>query len=239
MSLTLLEKEHSGCLALLRDGQAHDLSRMYCLLSPISNGLEPVAAIFQQHVTDEGIALVKQATDDAASKKKVEKKDTGGPQEQGFVQKVLDLHDKYLDYVTECFDNHFVSHMAIKEAFEVFCHKDVAGSTGAELLASYCDSLLKKGGNKKLSEEAMENTLEKVMKLLAYLHDKDMFAEFCRKKLARRLLFDNSASEDYEHRILMKMKELCGAQFTSKMDGMVILVSILSCIWTWNAETVV
>ncbi|CAL5430662.1 unnamed protein product [Camellia sinensis] len=66
----LLEKEHSGCHALLRDDKVEDLSRMYRLFSKIPRGLDPVSSIFKQHVTAEGTALVKQA-EDAASNKKV------------------------------------------------------------------------------------------------------------------------------------------------------------------------
>ena len=50
---------------------------------------------------------------------------------------------------------------------------------------------------------------------------KDLFAEFYRKKLARRLLFDESANDDHERSILTKLKQQCGSQFTSKMEGMV------------------
>lgn len=44
------------------------------------------------------------------------------------------------------------------------------------------------GGSEKLSDEAIDETLDKVVKLLAYISDKDLFAEFYRKRLARRLL---------------------------------------------------
>ncbi|KAK9083871.1 hypothetical protein Scep_030342 [Stephania cephalantha] len=268
----LLEKEHSGCHALLRDDKVEDLSRMYRLFSRIPRGLDPVSNIFKQHVTAEGTALVKQA-EDAASNKKAEKRDMVGLQEQVFVRKVIDLHDKYLAYVTNCFMNHTLFHKALKEAFEVFCNKGVGGSSSAELLATFCDNILKKGGSEKLSDEAIEETLEKasilslyntisnfgkrvsfafesivkrnigrqgeimrlsrkihdrnvqksqsVVKLLAYISDKDLFAEFYRKKLARRLLFDKSANDDHERSILTKLKQQCGGQFTSKMEGMV------------------
>ncbi len=63
----------------------------------------------------------------------------------------------------------------------------------------------------------IEDTLEKVVRLLAYISDKDLFAEFYRKKLARRLLFDKSASDDHERSILARLKQQCGAQFTSKV----------------------
>ncbi|KAK8369903.1 hypothetical protein V6Z11_A01G141600 [Gossypium hirsutum] len=59
----LLEKEHSGCRALLRDDKVEDLSRMYRLYCKIPRGLEPVANVFKQHVTAEGTALVQQAKD--------------------------------------------------------------------------------------------------------------------------------------------------------------------------------
>ncbi|PIA44551.1 hypothetical protein AQUCO_01700270v1 [Aquilegia coerulea] len=216
----LLEKEHSGCHALLRDDKVEDLSRMYRLFCRIPRGLDPVSTIFKQHVTAEGTALVKQA-EDAASNKKAEKRDVVGLQEQVFVRKVIELHDKYLAYVNDCFMNHSLFHKALKEAFEVFCNKGVAGSSSAELLATFCDNILKKGGSEKLSDEAIEETLEKVVKLLAYISDKDLFAEFYRKKLARRLLFDKSANDDHERSILTKLKQQCGGQFTSKMEGMV------------------
>ncbi|KAI7998685.1 Cullin-1 [Camellia lanceoleosa] len=136
----LLEKEHSGCHALLRDDKVEDLSRMYRLFSKIPRGT----------------ALVKQA-EDAASNKKADKKDVVGLQEQVFVRKVIELHDKYMAYVNNCFMNHTLFHKALREAFE-------------------------KGGSEKLSDEAIEETLEKVVKLLAYISDKDLFAEFYRTK---------------------------------------------------------
>ncbi|THG21762.1 hypothetical protein TEA_028421 [Camellia sinensis var. sinensis] len=200
--------------------EVEDLSRMYRLFSKIPRGLEPVSSIFKQHVTAEGTTLVKQA-EDAASNKKADKKDVIGLQEQVFVRKVIELHDKYLAYVNDCFMNHTLFHKALKEAFEIFCNKGVGGSSSAELLATFCDNILKKGGSEKLSDEAIEETLEKVVKLLAYISDKDLFAEFYRKKLARRLLFDKSANDEHERSILTKLKQQCGGQFTSKMEGMV------------------
>ncbi|RAL39099.1 hypothetical protein DM860_011585 [Cuscuta australis] len=214
----LLEKEHSGCRALLRDDKLQDLSRMYRLFLKIPKGLDLVANMFKQHVTTEGMMLVQQAEDAAHSKAESA---TGSSQEQVFVRKVIELHDKYMLYVTNCFLNNSLFHKALKEAFEVFCNKVVGGCSSAELLASYCDNILKKGGSEKLSDEDIEETLDKVVKLLAYISDKDLFAEFYRKKLSRRLLFDKSANDDHERLILTKLKQQCGGQFTSKMEGMV------------------
>ena len=43
----------------------------------------------------------------------------------------------------------------------------------------------------------------------------------CRKKLARRLLFDRKVNDEHERRMLTKLKGQHGGQFTSKMEGMV------------------
>ena len=51
---------------------------------------------------------------------------------------------------------------ALKEAFDTFLNKGVAGSSSAELLATFCDNILKKGGSEKLSDDAIEDSLEKV-----------------------------------------------------------------------------
>eukprot|EP00879_Flechtneria_rotunda_P010711 GHRR01011193.1.p1 GENE.GHRR01011193.1~~GHRR01011193.1.p1 ORF type:complete len:707 (+),score=276.31 GHRR01011193.1:915-3035(+) len=221
----LLQKEHSGCAALLRDDKTDDLARMYRLFSRIPKGLDPIADCFKEHVEGEGMKLVKEVAEAVEAKKEKDSgkpsKDSGTSYEQQYVRQVIELHDKYLTYVGTCFANSSLFHKALKEAFEGFCNKNVAGSTSAELMANFCDNLLKKGGSEKLSDEAIEETLEKVVKLLAYISDKDLFAEFYRKRLARRLLQDKSASDDHERSILTRLKQQCGAQFTSKMEGMV------------------
>ena len=68
----------------------------------------------------------------------------GGAWEQTFVRQIIELHDKYMLYVSDCFANSSLFHKALKEAFESFCNKSVAGSSIAELMANFCDNLLRK-----------------------------------------------------------------------------------------------
>lgn len=80
-----------------------------------------------------------------------------------------------------------------------------------------------------MTDEAIEDTLEKVVKLLAYISDKDLFAEFYRKKLARRLLQDRSSNDEHERSILSRLKQQCGAQFTSKVP-LHLLITYSCCL---------
>lgn len=212
----LLEKDNFGCEALLRDNKTDDLTRMYSLFSRIPSGLQPIANIVRQHITDVGMALVK-AQDPASSDM------------NAYVQSLLDMHDKYKDLVTTCFSGNSIFHKAMKEAFEVFVNKDIGKTTTAELISNFCDNLLKKSGER-LSDEALEEKLEKVVALFGYLSDKDIFAEFYKKQLAKRLLLARSTSDDAERSMIGKLKLRCGAQFTSKLEGMVTDINLSSDI---------
>jgi len=209
----LLEKEYSGCEKLLLDNKVEDLSRMFRLYSRIPTGLPPIANIVRKHITDVGLALVKKQSSNADGDL------------MPYVQELLDIHDKYTELVGTgpekgCFQGHTIFHKAMKEAFEVFVNKDIGKTATAELLSNFCDNLLKKSGER-LSDEALEEKLEKVVRLFGYLSDKDIFAEFYKKQLAKRLLLARSSSDDAERSMIAKLKLRCGAQFTSKLEGMV------------------
>jgi len=223
----LLEKENSGCEALLRDNKTDDLSRMYRLFSRIATGLPPIGNIVRKHITDSGLQLVKAQSSNAEGDL------------MPYVQELLDLHDKYSELVGSpekgCFQGHTIFQKALKEAFEVFVNKDIGKTSTAELLSNFCDNLLKKSGER-LSDEALEDKLEKVVRLFSYLSDKDIFAEFYKKQLAKRLLLARSSSDDAERSMIAKLKLRCGAQFTSKLEGMVTDMNLSSDMQTAFSE---
>ncbi|KAG8045162.1 hypothetical protein GUJ93_ZPchr0008g11468 [Zizania palustris] len=211
----IMNNENYGCRVLLCEEKTDDLARMFRLFSVVKDGVLPISRIFQEHVNKEGMSLLKHATD-AASREKDEK-EIVGLLEQGFVKNAIELHDKYIACITNCFQDKTVFH----KAFEVFCNKDIAGCSSAELFAAYCDTIIRKGGSEKLSDEAVEEALDKVVKLLSYINDKDLFGEFYRKKLGKRLLFERNRNDEHEKMVLSKLKRFFGAVFTSKMEGMI------------------
>lgn len=66
----------------------------------------------------------------------------------------------------------------------------------------------------------MEQRLGEVVTLFCYLSDKDLFADIYRNQMAKRLLQQRSASSDSERAMISMLKMKCGAQFTSKLEGM-------------------
>eukprot|EP00927_Polykrikos_kofoidii_P041123 TRINITY_DN3503_c0_g2_i1.p1 TRINITY_DN3503_c0_g2~~TRINITY_DN3503_c0_g2_i1.p1 ORF type:complete len:760 (+),score=180.57 TRINITY_DN3503_c0_g2_i1:98-2377(+) len=222
----LLEKE-TGVVYLLDNDKRDDLARMHRLFSLVDNGLAPengltpIAMAFRTYVTDRGSRIVDERVEQVknmASKSEVLNDHT-------FIQTLLDLHDRFKGIVQECFSQDSLFQKSLKEAFEVFINRDIGKYSFAALMSSFCDRILKKSGER-LSDDQVEVLLTKMVELFSFLSDKDLFAEIYRNQLSKRLLYETSASEDAEKIMIAKLKMKCGAQYTSKLEGMITDLSL-------------
>ncbi|XLR55017.1 hypothetical protein HN51_023319 [Arachis hypogaea] len=194
-----------------------DLSRVYRISQQIPRFLILLVDLFKEHITAEGTVLIQQE-EEAANNQTARESSIRG---HVLIRQIIEAHDKYMAYVNACFMIDTKFHKALKEAFVIFCNKTVAGCTTAELLAAFCDNILKRRGSERLSDGAIEENLDKVVKLLVYINDKDLFAKYCRKNLARRLLFTPDANEEQERILLSMLKQQLGGNFTLNMERMV------------------
>jgi len=106
---------------------------------------------------------------------------------------------------------------ALKDAFENVVN--ARANRPAELVAKYLDGALRAGAKVGGGEE-LEALLDRVLALFRCISGKDVFEAFYKKDLAKRLLLGRSASVDAERSMVAKLKAECGAQFTSKLEGM-------------------
>ena len=90
----------------------------------------------------------------------------------------------------------------------------------AELIAKFMDEKLKKGNKTSLStEKDLDEQLNKAVALFRFIQGKDVLG-FYKKDLAKRLLFSKSASIDAERLVVGKLRSECGANFTTRLEGM-------------------
>src|SRR5260221_5877421 len=80
------------------------------------------------------------------------------------------------------------------------------GSKPAEMIAKYLDKAMRKGQGKSSNAE-FQGILDKALGLYRFTEDKDVFRTFYHRSLAKRLLLEKSASDDFERAILKKLKE--------------------------------
>jgi len=218
----LMEKE-TGVVYLLNNDKRDDLARMHRMFTLVDGGLTPISQAFRQYVTDMGNKIV----DDRVEAVKLLTSKSEALADPSFIQTLLDLHDRFKGIVQECFSQDSLFQKSLKEAFEVFINRDIGKFSFAQLMSSFCDRILKKSGER-LTDDAVEVLLTKMVELFSFLSDKDLFAEVYRNQLSKRLLYETSASEDAEKSMIAKLKMKCGAQFTSKLEGMITDLSLAS-----------
>ncbi|XP_077004955.1 cullin-1 isoform X2 [Tamandua tetradactyla] len=208
-----LEIFHTEFQNLLDADKNEDLGRMYNLVSRIQDGLGELKKLLETHIHNQGLAAIEKCGEAALNDPKM------------YVQTVLDVHKKYNALVMSAFNNDAGFVAALDKACGRFINNNAvtkmaqSSSKSPELLARYCDSLLKKS-SKNPEEAELEDTLNQVMVVFKYIEDKDVFQKFYAKMLAKRLVHQNSASDDAEASMISKLKQACGFEYTSKLQRM-------------------
>ncbi|KOO33030.1 hypothetical protein Ctob_010207 [Chrysochromulina tobinii] len=202
---TIAEMEHSGVVAMIEDNKLDDLKRAYELFKRVTqptSGLTVIREIMAAHVRARGTELV---SDEERNRDPV-----------AYVTGLLALRDKYEAVIKEAFSDDKQFKNALNKAFEHFVNLN---SHSPEFISLFVDEQLRKG-MKTTSEEEVEGTLDKVVMLFRYLHEKDVFEKYYKQHLAKRLLGQRSVSDDAERQMITKLKTECGYQYTSKLEGM-------------------
>ena len=142
-----------------------------------------------------------------------------------YVSTILIVHGKYYGLVQTEFQNDSGFVTSLDKACGKFINNNAVTTKAKdtrkspELLAKYCDILLKKS-SKNPEEAELEETLNQVMVVFKYIEDKDVFQKFYSKMLAKRLVQAMSASDDAEASMISKLKQACGFEYTNKLQRM-------------------
>jgi len=203
---TIVEMEGSGVVHMLKNNKMDDLACMYKLFGRVSEGHKTIGEAVSQYLREEGKALVTQATDEQSQQTNA----------VTYIQNLLELKDRFDDFLTKSFSNDKYFKQVISGDFEYFLNLN---PRSPEFLSLFIDDKLKKGV-RGLSDVEVESVLDKSMILFRFLQEKDAFEEYYKRHLARRLLNQKSASDDSEKMMISKLKSECGCQFTSKLEGM-------------------
>ena len=100
--------------------------------------------------------------------------------------------------------------------------KTVPESKCPELLANYCDMLLRRTPlSKKLTSDEVEAKLREVLLVLKYVQNKDVFMRYAKAHLTRRLILDTSADSEKEENMVEWLREVgMPADFINKLSRM-------------------
>eukprot|EP01061_Rhynchopus_euleeides_P045118 TRINITY_DN799_c0_g6_i1.p1 TRINITY_DN799_c0_g6~~TRINITY_DN799_c0_g6_i1.p1 ORF type:complete len:748 (+),score=339.17 TRINITY_DN799_c0_g6_i1:160-2403(+) len=202
----ILEKEHSGVAALLSAWRLPDLALMYQALHLIQH-TEPMLERVKSFLVEEVSRFMQ---DQEASKSPV-----------ALVDEMLMYREKYDVFLDESCSSLRGStekrrdHTFEKEIQVAFVSLVNKNDRFAEYLSLAIDNKIRKKG---VTEEECDVYFHRVLVLFQYLKDKDVFEEYYKRHLAKRLL--TKTNPELETAFVSKLKAESGHQFTAKMEGM-------------------
>jgi cullin 1 len=195
-----------------KSDRLEDLTRMYNLLARVTRGTDPLKDALEKHVrVIGGLAIESVST-------------TASQDPTQYVTVLLNVHHKYNTLVTDAFKSDAAFTASLDKACRTFINDNAVTKADGpgkspELIAKYCDLLLKKSPKNPEEQETLE-ILNGVMLVFKYLEDKDVFQTFYSKMLAKRLIHGTSSSDYLEGQMISKLKQNCGQEYTSKLARM-------------------
>ncbi|XP_058830462.1 cullin-2 [Topomyia yanbarensis] len=207
-----LEYLYSECNEMVSLEKRKDLKNLYTILKPIPNALKSLVQSFLEHISSDGIRMISTLKGEMIHVQ--------------FVEGMLQVHEKYEEIIADTFNSDPVFLSALDKAcsgvINSHAYEKQPGKS-AELIAKYCDSLLKKS---RTTESEIETKLAKSITIFKYIEDKDVYQKFYSRMLAKRLIHEQSQSMDAEEMMINKLKQACGYEFTNKLHRMFTDISV-------------
>ncbi|KAG7199980.1 hypothetical protein KM043_014405 [Ampulex compressa] len=224
------------CPRMIQHHQMDKLRLMLKLMDRVPEGVGPMLRNLEEHITIAGLADMMAAVD-------VITQDS-----EKYVERLLDLFRRVSTLVKEAFDDDprfltardkayklvvndttvFKLELPARQGSGMLNNKPSNNNNGQpeskcpELLANYCDMLLRKTPlSKKLTSDEIESKLRDVLLVLKYVQNKDVFMRFHKAHLTRRLILDTSADSEKEENMVEWLREVgMPADYVNKLARM-------------------
>ena len=187
------------------------LRTMFVLLRKVPHGLDPIRANLELFVTEAGMTRINELGD------------TVDPRQ--YVDALLEVARHFDTLLSTAFESWPPMKEAIDRGFTVVVNSNRIArpaqggdSRTPELLSRYTDNLLKK--STRADGEEVERGVEGVLKLLQFTEEKDVFERHYQRLLSRRLVLQSSASPEIEQRMVKRLGDICGFEYTNKLQRM-------------------
>ncbi|KAK6185168.1 hypothetical protein SNE40_007460 [Patella caerulea] len=217
------------CATMIKNNETEKLRLMFTLMDRVPDGIAPMLLDLESHIKNQGLADMMSAAQSITT------------DSEKYVEQLLDLFNRFSKLVKDAFmdDPRFLTsrdkaYRTVVNDTSVFRleipvkNKGVAGiktqpeSKCPELLAIYCDMLLRKTPlSKKLTSEEVEAKLHDVLLVLKYVQNKDVFMRYHKAHLTRRLILDTSADNEKEENMVEWLREVgMPADYVNKLARM-------------------
>ncbi|XP_030851113.1 cullin-5 [Strongylocentrotus purpuratus] len=216
------------CAPMIKNNETDKLNLMLKLMDRVPEGINPMLRDLEQHIIEAGLADMVAAAEIITT------------DSEKYVERLLELFHRFSNLVKEAFNDdprfltsrdkayrHVVNDTKVFR-LELPTKNKSAVSKGQpesrcpELLANYCDMLLRKTPlSKRLTSEEIESKLRNVLLVLKYVQNKDVFMRYHKAHLTRRLILDTSADSEKEENMVEWLREVgMPADYVNKLARM-------------------
>lgn len=214
------------CTGLIAANDVERLRMLYRLVKRTPSGIETILKCIDEHIRMEGLNDMRNNAETIMA------------DPEKYVSQLLSMFDRFSELVKVGFYDDARLLTARDKAFRevvndtsIFKMELPQGkksrvmsveSKCPELLANYCDQLLRKTPlSKKLTSEEIDEKLGNLLLVLKYVSNKDVFMRFHKAHLSRRLILDMSADQEKEEAMVYRLRE-CGmpADHVNKLSRM-------------------
>ncbi|KAJ1522611.1 hypothetical protein ONE63_001789 [Megalurothrips usitatus] len=209
--LALLQSE---CHSMVVQERERDLALLYPLLRSVQGGISVLISEVMEHIKQKGTEAIAGIR--------------GENYHVLFIESLLAVHNKYRTLISNVFNGDLAFIGALDKACISVVNTRPNPKTpcrSPELLAKYCDCLLKKS-SKGISDTEIDEKLFQSITIFKYIDDKDAFQKFYARMLAKRLIHQQSQSMDAEEAMIDRLKQACGYEFTNKLHRMFTDISL-------------
>ncbi|XP_069124836.1 cullin-5-like [Argopecten irradians] len=216
------------CAAMIKNNETEKLRLMFSLMDRVPDGITPMLHALEAYIVSQGLADMMAAAETITT------------DSEKYVEQLLELFNRFSALVREAFsdDPRFLTsrdkaYKNVVNDTSVFRleipmkNKGIGAKTQPEskcpeLLANYCDMLLRKTPlSKKLTSEEVEKKLKDVLLVLKYVQNKDVFMRYHKAHLTRRLILDTSADNEKEENMVEWLREVgMPADYVNKLARM-------------------
>lgn len=204
-NLDYLESEFSG---MIHSDNTEDMKTFYYLVSKVS--VESPAQIMGSLIFSLGTQIVADANEKLSKRSDIR-------HSHEFVDQMIELHSKYYGLCNDCFDRDMTFVKCMDISFRKFLNTDIGVFKMAEILNFYVDTLMK--GTTKKSEKEIDTSFDHIVRIFAYIDDRDFFYKAFKRSLSKRLIEGNQ-KDHLEFSFVQKLKMAAGDAFTGSLESM-------------------
>ena len=211
--LTLLQSEVSDIFKKQGWSTLQNMYQLFKSAIPDKSAIESLSHSFWKYMTERGSHELKTLFQNSKNQN-----DTALA--NNFVEWILKVQYEYASVIKDYFDNDKVFLTTLDLALSDIVTQKEESSTktrSSKLLAIYCDFLLRE---KKVSETEIDKELTMAASVVKYIQERDVFQEFYRKNLAKRLFQNQSISMVSEKYMIEQLRVVCGFGSVDKFNRM-------------------